>query len=109
MEAILMIRILDLVLVFGAGVLLGIFFFVGLWWTTQKLLDSKHPIVLFFISLLLRMSIGLTGFYFVAHDSLLKIFIVLAGFILARFMVMRLCTQTASSALCLAKGAQHAS
>ena len=104
-----MIKILDLTLVFGLGILLGTFFFVGLWWTTQKLISSKHPMVLFSISLLLRMSVTLVGFYFIAHDHWFKLIVSLIGFLVARFFVMRFCTQDTSGSSSLIKEADHAS
>ena len=46
-----------------AGVLLGAFFFGGLWWTVRKGLSSNRAALWFLGSLLLRMSVTLTGFY----------------------------------------------
>ena len=53
---------LTLVLAWMAGGMLGAIFFGGLWWTVLKGVSSKQPALLFFGSLLLRMSIALTGF-----------------------------------------------
>ena len=61
---------LTLVLALVAGVVLGAIFFGGLWWTVRKGVSSKRPALWFFGSLLLRMSIALAGFYFVAARSL---------------------------------------
>jgi F-type H+-transporting ATPase subunit a len=55
-----------LVLAGSAGVLLGVFFFGGLWWTVRRGLLSKRPASLFLGSLLLRTSIILAGFYVVS-------------------------------------------
>ena len=63
-------ELLTLVLALAAGVLLGAIFFGGLWWTVRKGVSSKQPALWFFGSLLLRMSIALAGFYFVAARSL---------------------------------------
>jgi F1F0 ATPase subunit 2 len=52
-----------------AGVLLGAMFFGGLWWTVRKGMSSKQPALVFFGSLLLRMSIALAGFYLMARVS----------------------------------------
>ena len=49
----------------AAGLVLGAFFFGGLWWTVRKGVSSKQPALWFFGSMLLRMSIALAGFYFV--------------------------------------------
>ena len=41
-------------------------FFGGLWWTVRKSLVSSQPAVWVFCSLLLRMGVTMTGFYFVS-------------------------------------------
>jgi len=57
---------LRLVLALVTGLLLGAIFFGGLWWTVRKGFSSKQPALWFFGSLLLRTSIALAGFYFIA-------------------------------------------
>jgi F1F0 ATPase subunit 2 len=76
-----------LVLPLLAGVLLGMFFFGGLWWTIRRGVSSKQPAALFFFSLLLRTGIALAGFYFVARGDWRRILSCLLGFILARILV----------------------
>jgi F1F0 ATPase subunit 2 len=76
-----------LVLPLLAGVLLGMFFFGGLWWTIRRGVSSKQPAVLFFFSLLLRTGIALAGFYFVARGDWRRVLSCLVGFILARILV----------------------
>ena len=60
------VYLLLLALALAAGLLLGAFFFGGLWWTVRKGMSAKRPALWFFGSLLLRMSIALAGFYFVS-------------------------------------------
>lgn len=86
-------EILTLVLVLAAGILLGAMFFGGLWWTVQKGVSSKRPALWFFGSLLLRTSIVLVGFYFIARGGWEKLLVCLCGFIVARFVVLQF-TQT---------------
>jgi F1F0 ATPase subunit 2 len=76
-----------LVLPLLAGVLLGMFFFGGLWWTIRRGLPSKQPAALFFFSLLLRTGIALAGFYFVARGDWRRVLACLVGFMLARILV----------------------
>jgi F1F0 ATPase subunit 2 len=76
-----------LVLPLLAGVLLGMFFFGGLWWTIRRGVSSKQPAALFFFSLLLRTGIALAGFYFVARGDWRRVLSCLVGFILARILV----------------------
>ena len=79
-----------LVLALVAGVVLGAIFFGGLWWTVRKGVSSKQPALWFFGSLLLRMSIRLAGFYFVAHGHWERLLVCLLGFVMARLIVTRL-------------------
>jgi F1F0 ATPase subunit 2 len=71
----------------AAGVLLGAIFFGGLWWTVIRGVSSQHPVLWFFGSLQLRMSIGLAGFYFIGGDHGERWLLCLLGFILARLVV----------------------
>ena len=72
------------------GVLLGMFFYAGLWWTIRRSISSKQPAALFFFSLLLRTGIALAGFYFVARGDWRRVLACLVGFMLARILVTRL-------------------
>jgi len=81
---------LTLVLVLVTGVLLGVMFFGGLWWTVRKGVLSKQPALWFFGSLLLRMSIALAGFYFIARGHWERLLVCLLGFVMARLIITRL-------------------
>ena len=85
-----MTETLTLVLAWVAGGALGAMFFGGLWWTVQKALSSTRPALWFFGSLLLRMSLALAGFYFVAGGHWQRLLACLLGFIIARVVVTRL-------------------
>ena len=92
----------------AAGLLLGAFFFGGLWWTVRKGVSSKHPALWFPGSLLLRMSLVLVGFYFAGRGNWQRLVACLLGFIIARFCVMRL-TRTPVEHPCLTvREAPHA-
>jgi F1F0 ATPase subunit 2 len=98
---------LILVLVLATGVLLGAIFFGGLWWTVQKGVSSKRPALWFFGSLLLRTSIALVGFYFIARGHWERLLVCLLGFVTARLIVMRI-TRAAEKPTYLAQEASHA-
>jgi F1F0 ATPase subunit 2 len=76
-----------LVLAFVAGAVLGAIFFGGLWWTIRKAVLSKQPALWFFGSLLLRMSITLSGFYLVGRGHWERLVACLLGFVIARLVV----------------------
>ena len=74
----------------GAGVLLGAIFFGGLWWTVRRSLSSKQPALWLLGSFLLRTSLILTGFYFVAGGYWARLSACLLGFVAGRLLVTRL-------------------
>ena len=80
---------LSLVLALVAGLFLGAMFFGGLWWTVKKGVSSKRPALLFLGSLLLRTSITLAGFTFIARGHWERLLISILGFVIARFIVTR--------------------
>lgn len=55
-----------LILTLLAGLGLGGVFFGGLWWTVKKGVSSPWPALWFCVSLALRTSLVLLGFYFIA-------------------------------------------
>jgi len=73
-----------------AGVLLGAFFFGGLWWTIRSSPPSQWSGLFFSASLLVRMAVAIAGFYLVSHGEWRKLLACLAGFLLARIAVTRL-------------------
>jgi F1F0 ATPase subunit 2 len=100
---------LTLVLALVTGVLLGAMFFGGLWWTIQKGVSSQRPALWFFGSLLLRTSITLTGFYFIAGGHWERLLVCLLGFVIARLIVTRLTRLSGENQTRPAQEASHAS
>jgi len=78
---------LTLLLAWVAGVLLGIVFFGGLWWTVRKIASSQKPARLLFASLMVRMCVALAGFYFVFGGNWRRLLVCLLGFLSARLLV----------------------
>ena len=99
---------LSLGLALVTGALLGAIFFGGLWWTVRKGVSSERPALWFFGSLLLRTSITLAGFYFIARGHWERLLVCLLGFVMARLVVTRL-TRTAEKPTYLAQAASDAS
>lgn len=73
-----------------AGGLLGTIFFGGLWLTVNRSLTHPNPALLFFASLMLRMSVTLAGFYLIGSDHWRNWLACLLGFMVARLIVRRL-------------------
>ena len=90
------------------GLLLGVMFFGGLWWTVRKGFSSKRPALWFFGSLLLRMSIALAGFYFVSGGHWERLLLCLLGFVVARLVVMWLTRPSGENQTSPTREASHA-
>lgn len=74
---------------FIGGLLLGGFFFGGLWWTVRKGLASPHPARWFIASYCVRVAVAAVGFYTVSAGHWPRLAVCLVGFILVRFFVTR--------------------
>lgn len=80
-----------LLLPLTGGLLLGLFFYGGLWWTVRKGLGSSRPALWFLASYLVRMGMAMAGFYTLCGGHWPRLLTCLLGFIAARFLVMWLC------------------
>ncbi len=77
-----------MILAFVAGIGLGILFFGVLWFTVKKSITSNTPVLWVLGSFFLRISTTLLGFYFIGSGNWERLLICLAGFIIARFIVI---------------------
>ena len=90
-----------------AGLLLGAFFFGGLWWTVRKGVKSERVALWFFGSMLLRTGVVMLGFYLLLGDSWQRMLAGLLGFFIARLTVTWL-TRVVELPKPLAQEADHA-
>jgi F1F0 ATPase subunit 2 len=84
----MMISTLTLALALLGGILLGVIFFGGLWWTVRHGLLLPAPALWFSASSLIRTAVALGGFYVVSHGEWRRLLACLLGFFLARIIVM---------------------
>jgi F1F0 ATPase subunit 2 len=73
-----------------AGAALGVFFFVGLWFTVRQGVVSRAPALWFMVSLLFRTAVVLCGLYAVGRDDWRRMLAFLVGFWIVRGVVVRL-------------------
>jgi F1F0 ATPase subunit 2 len=99
---------LTLVLAWVAGAMLGVMFFGGLWWTVRKGVASQRPAVWFFVSLLVRMSLALSGMYVVSGGHWERLLLCLLGFVMSRFIVTWLTRLSGAHHTRPAREASHA-
>lgn len=71
------------------GLLWGAIFFGGLWWTVRLGTAARNPALWFPISLLLRASLIIAGFYFAATDGWQSLLLCTGGFLAARTVIFR--------------------
>lgn len=93
---------------FVTGILLGVIFFGGLWWTIQKGLTSPSPALWFIGSLLIRTSITVTGFYLIAAGSWQKLLACLSGFLIIRLVMTRSNRLLTATSTPISKESHHA-
>ena len=88
------------------GILIGLVFFGGLWWTVRKGVMSAHPASLFLGSLVLRTTITVGAFYFISMGGWRPLIICLIGFVMGRMLVVRLTVNWAPASTPLADGVE---
>lgn len=102
---------LGLVLSLSVGILLGTFFFSGLWWTVRRGISSRRPGLWFIGSALLRMSVVMSGFYFLLGlpgKNWQILLAALLGFVTTRLVATRLVGAEKSDLNHLKQKASHA-
>ena len=83
-------EILISIMVFFAGMILGVIFFGGLWFTVKKAMVSQKSALWFLVSFFIRMGITLLGFYYISSGNWKRLLISVLGFVAARFIVVYL-------------------
>lgn len=81
----------EILLLLGAaagGVLLGLFYYLGLWFTLKRLSASPRPALLVLISFLFRLAVTLVGLYWITGGEGLRLIVALLGLLLARFITV---------------------
>ncbi|REJ90872.1 MAG: ATP synthase subunit I [Planctomycetota bacterium] len=74
-----------------AGLLLCGLYFGGLWWTVRRMPLARHPLNLYFGSLIARLAILLAAFYGVlSYAGWAQLVAALVGFIAARLLLIRI-------------------
>lgn len=78
---------MNYVIVGAVGILLGVFFYGGLWFTIRALLTSPHPVLLTISSFWARTLVTLAGFLVAMNGRWQNAIVCLAGFGLGRLAV----------------------
>ncbi len=82
------------------GIVIGLLFYGGLWFTVQALVVTRHPVLLTVSSFGARMLIALSGFLFFMDGKWQNALGCLAGFALGRVICSILLRRTERSPRC---------
>ncbi len=74
---------------FFMGVLLGTFYFGGLWLTIKRLPCSRQPTLLSLGSFFARSLVCILGFYLIIGSGIEALLLSLAGFVLTKIALIR--------------------
>jgi F1F0 ATPase subunit 2 len=83
-----------LALAFSWGLLLGLFYFGGLWITVRRLPGSAQPKTTWFLSFLFRLSLASAGFLTAMKVNTVAFFVTLVAFFTVRIIMSRKIGQT---------------
>jgi F1F0 ATPase subunit 2 len=86
-----MIEIITWLLAAFGGLVLGLFYFAGLWFTLQRVSGHPHPALWVAGGFLLRLAVSLSGFYLILGPdrSLIRLGIALLAFLVVRVVLTR--------------------
>jgi F1F0 ATPase subunit 2 len=81
--------IIELLISFIVGAAIGVIYFAGLWETIRRLPDVEKPVRRIALSYALRMTLALSGFYFVMQGEWERLAVAMVGFLLMRGWLLR--------------------
>ena len=71
------------------GLLTGLLYYGGLWWTLQRLADTQHPGLLLGMSFLARTVIALAALFWFTDLQLSQILVFMVAFVIMRLVLTR--------------------
>lgn len=74
---------------FCAGLIIGMAYFIGLWWTVRKISSLQAPAAWLLVSFLTRAVVVLVAFYFVMNGGWQNLIACVVGFLTARLLLLR--------------------
>ncbi|HSR05454.1 MAG TPA: ATP synthase subunit I [Proteiniclasticum sp.] len=77
-----------MLIAFIVGVLVGILFFGGLYFTVKKLTTIKYPALFMMLSLIVRLVILAGGIYLIMDGGIQNVLSAMAGIILVRLVMI---------------------
>lgn len=85
----MVVHLITASLAFIIGVVAGLFYYAGLWWTVRRATRSRYAGLLLGASFLFRVTLLMLVFVLVMQDEWHRLAFCLLGFIVSRFVAMR--------------------
>ncbi|HEY7867029.1 MAG TPA: ATP synthase subunit I [Psychromonas sp.] len=92
-------QVLSLMPVLFYGAAIGGGFFAGLWWTVRQGPKSKHPVIWFISSFVLRSTLTLLAIYWVTGGQWSRLLVCILGFTSARIVVLIITRRSTTRAM----------
>jgi len=71
------------------GTVIGLFYFMGLWWTVQRVPERRSPGLWMAASYIIRTAITILAFYLVMGGQWQRLLASLLGFVMIRMILVR--------------------
>lgn len=81
-------NLIQVLATFLAGVCFGMIYFGHLRWTVNYMQSTRHPAMVYGVSVLFRMSLAFLVVYYALHAGIILLLIGLGGFIAARLALV---------------------
>lgn len=101
-------EILYSILTLFTGIITGVMFYGGLWYTVQKIITSNLPALWVIGSFMVRVGFTLLVFYYISFGHWQRLPVCLVGFIIARFLVNRITRSDKKNLFTIKKEVDHA-
>lgn len=80
--------VLGIILAGLGGLVWGLAYFAGLWWTVRRMAGAASPLTLALASFVVRAGLLLAGLALLAGGDVFRLLAALAGFVLARQILL---------------------
>ena len=72
-----------------AGIALGVFYWGGLWWTCQRIMDGRAHPALMGLSYFVRLGVAVGAMYLLGQGSMIRLVLIVVGMLGVRIAMSR--------------------
>lgn len=81
-----------------AGIALGVFYWGGLWWTCQRIMDGRAHPALMGLSYFVRLGVAVGAMYLLGQDSMTRLVLIVVAMLAVRIAMHRSLSVPSTSA-----------